>query len=167
MGEHNDALNLATTPPAVILMAGLQGAGKTTTSGKLAKWLKENRKKKVLTVSCDVYRPAAMDQLETLGKQLNLPVVVKRGETIRFVVTNGGATKHELVLGTLRELREHAKLMQKFPEMVHDDPNAASVAPGQSSELLWKFTKTGEFYFACLVPGHFEAGMHGKIVVSR
>jgi uncharacterized cupredoxin-like copper-binding protein len=94
-------------------------------------------------------------------------LVVKRGETIRFVVTNGGATKHELVLGTLRELREHAKLMQKFPEMVHDDPNAASVAPGQSSELLWKFTKTGEFYFACLVPGHFEAGMHGKIVVSR
>ena len=62
MGETNDDLNLATTPPAVILMAGLQGSGKTTTSGKLAKWLAENRKKKVLLVSCDVYRPAAIEQ---------------------------------------------------------------------------------------------------------
>jgi signal recognition particle subunit SRP54 len=69
MGEHNAALNLATTPPAVILMAGLQGSGKTTTSAKLARLLKE-QKKKVLLVSCDVYRPAAIDQLRQLGKQL-------------------------------------------------------------------------------------------------
>jgi signal recognition particle subunit SRP54 len=69
MGEHNDALNLATTPPAVVLMAGLQGSGKTTTSGKLAKWLKEQHKKKVLLVSADVYRPAAIEQLETLAAQ--------------------------------------------------------------------------------------------------
>ena len=71
MGETNDALNLATTPPAVILMAGLQGSGKTTTSGKLAKLLKE-QKKKVLLVSCDVYRPAAIDQLQTLAAQLEI-----------------------------------------------------------------------------------------------
>ncbi|MCA3185172.1 MULTISPECIES: signal recognition particle protein [unclassified Cupriavidus] len=63
-------LNLNVQPPAVILMAGLQGAGKTTTSGKLAKWLKENRKKKVLTVSCDVYRPAAIAQLKTVSEQV-------------------------------------------------------------------------------------------------
>jgi len=71
MGEHNDALDLATTPPAVILMAGLQGSGKTTTSGKLAKWLKEQHKKKVLLVSCDIYRPAAIEQLKTLASQVD------------------------------------------------------------------------------------------------
>jgi signal recognition particle subunit SRP54 len=70
MGEHNDALDLATQPPAVLLMAGLQGSGKTTTSGKLAKWLKEQHKKKVLLVSCDVYRPAAIEQLKTLASQV-------------------------------------------------------------------------------------------------
>ena len=72
MGEHNDALNLATTPPAVVLMAGLQGSGKTTTSGKLAKWLKEEHKKKVLLVSADVYRPAAIEQLQTLASQVQV-----------------------------------------------------------------------------------------------
>jgi len=71
MGEHNDALDLATQPPAVILMAGLQGSGKTTTSGKLAKWLQEQQKKKVLLVSCDVYRPAAIEQLKTLAGQVH------------------------------------------------------------------------------------------------
>ena len=71
MGERNDALNLATTPPAVVLMAGLQGSGKTTTSGKLAKWLREEHKKKVLLVSTDVYRPAAIEQLQTLAGQVN------------------------------------------------------------------------------------------------
>jgi len=71
MGEKNDGLNLATQPPAVILLAGLQGSGKTTTAGKLAKWLTEQHKKKVLLVSCDVYRPAAIEQLETLASQVN------------------------------------------------------------------------------------------------
>ncbi|MGL6039735.1 MAG: signal recognition particle protein [Deefgea sp.] len=72
MGVQNDALNLAAVPPAVILMAGLQGAGKTTTSGKLAKLLKETQKKKVLLVSADVYRPAAIEQLKTLAGQLSV-----------------------------------------------------------------------------------------------
>jgi signal recognition particle subunit SRP54 len=72
MGERNDALDLATQPPAVILMAGLQGSGKTTTSGKLAKWLKEEHRKKVLLVSCDVYRPAAIEQLKTLASQVDV-----------------------------------------------------------------------------------------------
>ncbi|MGH8773051.1 MAG: signal recognition particle protein, partial [Burkholderiales bacterium] len=69
MGEHNAPLNFATTPPAVILVAGLQGTGKTTTCGKLALWIKDNLKKKVLLASCDVYRPAAIHQLEVLAKQ--------------------------------------------------------------------------------------------------
>lgn len=70
MGGADAELNLATTPPAVILMAGLQGAGKTTTVGKLARWLRETQRKKVLTVSCDVYRPAAIDQLRTVTEQV-------------------------------------------------------------------------------------------------
>lgn len=69
MGEAHNGLNLATQPPAVVLMAGLQGAGKTTTVGKLAKQLRDTERKKVLVVSCDVYRPAAIDQLRTVAAQ--------------------------------------------------------------------------------------------------
>lgn len=92
---------------------------------------------------------------------------VKKGETIRFVVTNSGATKHEMVLGTAEELREHAALMAKFPGMEHDDPNAVSVEPGKTGTLIWKFENAGTFSFACLLPGHFEAGMKGMLAVGR
>lgn len=93
-------------------------------------------------------------------------IKVKKGETIRIRVKNEGRLKHELVLGTLAELKEHAETMAKFPEMEHDDPNAVTVEPGQTGELVWHFSKAGHFDFACLVPGHFEAGMRGKIAVS-
>lgn len=94
-------------------------------------------------------------------------IEVRQGETIRFVVRNLGQVKHEFVLGTLAELKKHAALMAKFPQMEHDDPNAVWVEPGRSGELAWTFTKAGRFDFACLVPGHFEAGMKGKIIVRR
>ncbi|MEO8009973.1 MAG: cupredoxin family protein [Betaproteobacteria bacterium] len=94
-------------------------------------------------------------------------IKVKRGETIKFVVKNTGKVKHEMVLGSIDELKEHAALMQKFPEMEHADPNMVSVASGQTGELIWKFTKAGSFDFACLQPGHFEAGMVGTIAVKR
>ncbi len=92
-------------------------------------------------------------------------VKVKKGETVRFVVTNSGQLKHEMVLGTAKDLREHAELMKKFPEMEHADPNQVSLEPGKTAELLWQFTRTGTFDFACLQPGHFDAGMRGKIAV--
>jgi uncharacterized cupredoxin-like copper-binding protein len=92
---------------------------------------------------------------------------VKRGETIRFIVRNTGKVKHEMVLGTIKELKEHAELMRKFPEMEHADPNQVSVDPGMTGELVWQFTTAGTFDFACLVPGHFESGMVGKVRVSR
>jgi len=92
---------------------------------------------------------------------------VKRGETIRFIVRNTGKVKHEMVLGTIKELKEHAESMRKFPEMEHADPNQVSVDPGMTGELVWQFTTAGTFDFACLVPGHFEAGMVGKVRVSR
>ena len=72
MGESNVSLNMNTQPPAVILLAGLQGAGKTTTAGKLGRWLKEKQKKKVMTVSCDIYRPAAIEQLRVLSSDNQL-----------------------------------------------------------------------------------------------
>jgi uncharacterized cupredoxin-like copper-binding protein len=93
-------------------------------------------------------------------------LAVKQGETIRFQVKNIGQKKHEFVLGTQKELEEHYKLMQKFPGMEHDEANMISVAPGQTGEVIWHFTKTGKVNFACLLPGHFDAGMKGKITVT-
>lgn len=93
-------------------------------------------------------------------------ITVKRNETIRFVVKNEGKLRHEMVLGTQKELREHAALMQKFPEMEHDDPNAVTVAPGKRGAFVWQFTRAGQFDFGCLQPGHFEAGMHGHLAVQ-
>jgi uncharacterized cupredoxin-like copper-binding protein len=91
---------------------------------------------------------------------------VKRGEIVRFVPTNKGQVMHEMVLGTMDELRQHAAHMQKHPQMEHDEPGGAHVAPGKSGEVGWQFSRAGEFYYACLVPGHFEAGMLGKVIVE-
>lgn len=93
-------------------------------------------------------------------------VEVRRGEQIRFVLENKGELDHEFVLATVKDNDKHAKLMQKFPEMEHDDPNAKRVAPKKAGELIWRFTKAGTFEFACLIPGHREAGMHGTVVVK-
>ncbi len=93
-------------------------------------------------------------------------VRVKQGETVRFVVKNGGKAMHEMVIGTLAELKAHGELMKKHPNMEHDEPYMAHVAPGKSQEFVWTFTKAGEFHFGCLVPGHFDAGMIGRIVVA-
>jgi uncharacterized cupredoxin-like copper-binding protein len=92
-------------------------------------------------------------------------VTVKKGETVRFVVHNSGQVLHEMVLGTREALAEHAELMKKFPNMEHADANMAHVKPSKTGEIVWQFTKPGEFQFACLQPGHFEAGMVGKVVV--
>lgn len=93
-------------------------------------------------------------------------IKVRQGETIRFVVTNGGKVMHEMVIGTRDELKAHGELMKKYPNMEHDEPYMAHVAPGKSREMTWTFTKAGEFHFGCLVPGHFDAGMVGRIVVA-
>lgn len=94
-------------------------------------------------------------------------ISVKEGETIRIVVKNTGKLKHELVLGTPKELKEHAALMQKFPEMEHADANMLSLLPGKTGEIIWHFTHSGTVDFACLQPGHMEAGMVGKVGVRH
>lgn len=92
---------------------------------------------------------------------------VKQGETIRFVVKNPGVLMHEMVLGTMVDLRSHSELMKKHPDMEHDEPYQAHVQSGTEGVMVWQFTQPGEFYYACLIPGHFEAGMFGKIVVAE
>ena len=96
-------------------------------------------------------------------------LTIRRGETVRFVVRNNGKLEHEMVIGTLQDLKAHAEAMKKHPgmEMEHDEPFAAHVAPGKSRVLVWQFTKPGNFHFGCLEPGHFEAGMVGSVVVKQ
>ena len=75
--------------------------------------------------------------------------------------------KHEFTLGNVDDNNKHAELMKKYPEMEHDDPNSKTVDPGKTAEMLWHFSKAGTFEFACLIPGHREAGMHGTVAVSH
>ena len=93
-------------------------------------------------------------------------IVVRKGETVRFLVRNDGKVMHEMVIGSMKELKEHAELMRKFPTMEHEEAYMSHVAPGKEGEIVWQFTQAGEFNYACLIPGHMEAGMIAKITVK-
>jgi uncharacterized cupredoxin-like copper-binding protein len=93
-------------------------------------------------------------------------IEVKSGETVRFNVRNDGKMLHEFVIGTKKENEAHAALMVKFPNMEHEEPYMAHVPPGKSTQLVWNFNRPGEFEFACLIAGHYQAGMVGKLVVA-
>ncbi len=90
---------------------------------------------------------------------------VREGETLRLRAVNRGQVMHEIVIGTRQELEEHAEMMKKHPNMEHDEPYMAHVEPGQRGDIVWTFNRPGDFEFACLIPGHFEAGMRGTIRV--
>ncbi len=90
---------------------------------------------------------------------------VKQGETIRFVIKNSGKVKHEMVLGTQKDLKDHYEVMKKNPEMEHADANMVTLAPGKTGEIIWQFTTAGKVDFACLQPGHYDAGMKGLVNV--
>lgn len=116
-------------------------------------------------------KPAAVtrDVTVLMGEKMRFipaDIMVSRGETIRFVVKNADFEPHEFMLGEMAALQEHAVHMRQNPNMKHDEPNAITVLPGQSGELIWHFTHAGTVDFACLIPGHFEAGMKGDIRVS-
>lgn len=129
MGEHNDALNLTTTPPAVILMAGLQGAGKTTTCGKLSKLLRDQHKKKILLVSCDIYRPAAIEQLRTLAAQLDIDFfasdISQKPQDIALAALDFARKHHHdvLIVDTAGRLAIDTKMMAEIQDL------HASLAP--------------------------------------
>jgi len=92
-------------------------------------------------------------------------IEVRQGETLKLVIKNDGKTLHELVIGTKQVLDEHAALMLKFPGMEHDEPYMAHVPPGKTGGIVWTFNRAGEFDFACLIAGHYAAGMKGRIRV--
>ncbi len=102
------------------------------------------------------------------GKMLFTPdsFEVRKGQTVRIAIRNAGELDHEFVLDETSKIAEHKAVMEKFPEMEHDDPNAIRLAPGTAGEIVWTFTNDGTFEFACLVPGHYDAGMHGTLNVA-
>ncbi|MEJ8847769.1 cupredoxin family protein [Variovorax rhizosphaerae] len=111
-------------------------------------------------------RTVSIDMNDTM-RFIPADIHVKKNETVRFVITNSGVLKHELVLGTEKELKEHYEVMKKHPEMEHADPNMVTLAPGKSGEIVWQFTKAGKVDFACLQPGHYDAGMKGAVNVKK
>lgn len=112
-----------------------------------------------------VMRTVTVDMNDTM-RFTPASISVKEGEVIRFAVRNSGKLKHEMVLGSANELKEHAQLMSKFPEMEHANANQVALMPGQTGTFVWQFGKAGQVDFACLQPGHFEAGMKGKVQVT-
>lgn len=113
----------------------------------------------------EVTRTVAVDMTDNM--RFNpASIQVKQGETIRFRVKNSGQLKHEFVLGTDKELKEHYQAMLKHPEMEHEEPNMVTLAEGKRGEVVWRFTKAGKVDFACLQPGHYDAGMKGQVNVA-
>ena len=92
---------------------------------------------------------------------------VKRGETVRFDVTNTGKVRHEFRIDSVAGNAEHRAMMREMPDMKHDEGNSIALAPGATGHLAWTFTHAGSFQYACLIPGHYEAGMHGSVLVER
>ncbi|MEO4044981.1 plastocyanin/azurin family copper-binding protein [Hoeflea sp. CAU 1731] len=93
-------------------------------------------------------------------------ISVDEGQTVQFIIKNKGELVHEFVLDNHDNVMEHKAVMEKFPEMEHDDPNSIRLEPGKRGEVIWKFSNAGEFEFACLIPGHYDAGMKGDLKVS-
>jgi len=93
-------------------------------------------------------------------------VSVKAGETVRFFIVNKGKVPHEMVIGTSEEIDEHAEMMKKMPGMVHQEASQITLSPGQRGGIVWQFAKAGTVTYACLVPGHKEAGMVGTVEVN-
>jgi uncharacterized cupredoxin-like copper-binding protein len=119
----------------------------------------------------DPKKPARIVQVamgEMDGKMMFIPAKLeaKEGEQVKFLLRNNGELYHEFILATTAENLKHAETMKKNPDMEHDDANGKRLAPKTTNEILWKFSKAGEFEYSCLIPGHREAGMIGTIVVK-
>lgn len=115
--------------------------------------------------AADVRRTVRIDMRDAM-RFSPAAIQVRRGETVRLVVRNTGRIRHELSLGTREDLLEHLEQMKKFPGMEHDEPNQITLEPGQQGDIVWTFSRAGTVDFACLIPGHYEAGMKGRIRVS-
>lgn len=171
MKKHTVALLLPALLTASLGMlpplASARGDGQAARSGERASELSSEEhafgrqgdpKKSSRTIVIDM-----SDNMRFTPDQLT----VKQGETIRFIVKNRGKMLHEMVIGTMEELKAHHAMMQKHPGMEHEAPYSVHVSAGKKGTIVWQFTQPGEFYFACLLPGHLEAGMIGKINVVK
>lgn len=113
----------------------------------------------------EVTRTLTLDMADTMRFTPD-KLAVQEGDTVRFIVRNTGRMLHEMVIGTPAELAKHAALMAKFPNMEHDEAYMVHVDPGQAGEIVWHFNRAGSFEFACLIAGHYEAGMRGTLTVT-
>lgn len=113
-----------------------------------------------------VSRTIQVKMLDTMRYEPS-SISVKEGETIRFAVVNLGKLRHEFSIGTHQEQLEHDEMMKAMPDMIHDDPNAVTLEPGQTKRLVWQFSKAGSYEIGCHIPGHYEAGMVSKVIVSK
>ena len=116
-------------------------------------------------VASKVTRTVTIDMRDDMKFHTSI-IDAKQGETIRFIAKNSGKVKHEMVLGTAKDLKDHYEVMKKNPEMEHAAANMVTVAPGKSGQIIWQFTKAGKVDFACLQPGHYDAGMKGLVNVA-
>jgi len=166
MKQHQQLIGLA------LLLAGITGSAELLAHGDMQEQthaaqtqvLKEQKDWGIAGDREQVSRSIEIsmnDQMRFTPNQFE----VKQGETIRFVHRNQGRMRHEFVLGTKPELDAHAALMAKFPGMQHDEPFMAHVGPGKSGEIIWTFNRAGDFDFACLMVGHYQAGMVGQVRV--
>lgn len=133
-------------------MGGMSGGMRDAVTGRSGNPAKISR---TIDVKMDDSMRFAPDQIQ-----------VKAGETVRFVVRNAGKAPHEMVIGAMADLKAHAAMMRDRPGMKHAEPNTVSLEPGQRGDIVWQFDKAGTVDFACLLPGHLEAGMMGKIEVE-
>lgn len=113
----------------------------------------------------EVSRTVTIEMADTMRFTPGM-IDVKQGETIRFVAKNLGRIKHEMVLGTPKELKEHYAMMLKMPGMEHAEDNVVTVEPGKTGEIIWRFTRARVVDFGCLQPGHYPAGMKGQVRVT-
>jgi uncharacterized cupredoxin-like copper-binding protein len=150
---------------ALLISAGLAVAGPGTAGhghAKEAAYGKPGDPKKPARII-----PISMKETDD-GKMVYFPdrVEVQKGQQVKFVLKNNGKVDHEFVLDTVENNAKHKIAMQQNPDMEHDDPNARRLAVSKGGEIVWQFTQPGEFEFACLIPGHYESGMKGTVVVK-
>ena len=150
---------------ALPLNANAHGKKADDDHAEVAEIVKEQKPWGIAGDSPDVSRTVEVSMQDTMRFTPEL-VDIKVGETIRFVAKNDGKVLHEFVLGTATTNDEHASLMLKFPGMEHDEPYMTHVDPSETGEIIWTFNRAGDFDFACLIAGHYQAGMTGNIVVS-
>jgi uncharacterized cupredoxin-like copper-binding protein len=159
------ALAVLSLPFSIAVQAHGDQAHKPSTAPAKAAIVKEQKPWGMADDAAKVTRIIRIDMLDTMRFSPS-KLTIAQGETIRFDIRNKGKMLHELVIGTKKELDEHAALMVKFPNMEHDEPYMAHVAAGKTGSIVWTFNQVGEFDFACLIAGHYQAGMVGKISVK-